>query len=89
VKKCIILHQILFLSTIYPAPVPRFLDYIKKEINESYRERLYLAVMILTRKLIECIIHRIFEIVFRERDENGNIYSKIINCGMTQLTEKF
>lgn len=48
-----------------------FLDYIKKEINESYREGLYLAVMILTRKLIECIIHRVFEIVFRERDENG------------------
>lgn len=48
-----------------------FLDYIKKEINESHNSGHYLAVMILSRKLIECLILRVFEIVFRKMDENG------------------
>lgn len=48
-----------------------FLDYIKKEINETYHNGHYLAVMVLSRKLIECLIKRIFEIVFRKHDERG------------------
>ncbi len=48
-----------------------FLDYIKKEINEAYNEGHYLAVMILSRKLIECVIFRICEVVFNEKDANG------------------
>lgn len=52
-----------------------FLDYIKKEINESYNYKHYLAVMTLSRKLIECLVKRIFEVVFRKYDENGT-YNK-------------
>ena len=48
-----------------------FLDYIRKEINESHNNGQYLSVMILSRKLAECIIIRVFEIVFRKQDENG------------------
>jgi hypothetical protein len=42
----------------------QFLDYIRKEINESYDNQLYLSVMILSRKLLETNIIRIFEVVF-------------------------
>lgn len=48
-----------------------FLDYIKKEINECYSRGNYLAAMILGRKLAECTIIRIFEVVFRKKDVNG------------------
>lgn len=48
-----------------------FLDYLKKEINENYNDGHYVAVVILSRKLMECIVLRIYEIVFREKDENG------------------
>ncbi len=41
-----------------------FLDYIRKEINESYRNGLFLSVMFLSRKTLETIIIRIFEVVF-------------------------
>lgn len=49
----------------------QFLNYIKKEINESYNSGYFLAVMVLSRKLAECLVLRIFEIVFRKCDENG------------------
>jgi len=48
-----------------------FLDYIKKEINETYHNRHYLAVMVLIRKLIECLAVRICEVVFRKYDGKG------------------
>ena len=48
-----------------------FLDYIKKEINETFHNRYYLAVMVLTRKLIECLIVRICEVVFQKYDGKG------------------
>jgi hypothetical protein len=48
-----------------------FLDYIRKEINESHNSGLYLAAMILSRKLAECLVVRVFEVVFKERDERG------------------
>ena len=41
-----------------------FLDYIRKEINESYKGRLFLSTMILSRKMIEVIFTRVLEIVF-------------------------
>jgi len=48
-----------------------FLDYIRKEINENYNNTQYLAVMVLSRKMAECIIIRIFEVVFRKHDSSG------------------
>ena len=48
-----------------------FLDYIRKEINESYNNRLYLSVMILSRKLLETTIIRIFEVVYPKYDPSG------------------
>lgn len=48
-----------------------FLDYIKKEINENHNDRHYLSVMVLSRKLFECLVKRIFEVVFRKYDERG------------------
>lgn len=41
-----------------------FLDYIRKEINESYNANLYLAVMFLTRKILESVFVRVAEVVF-------------------------
>lgn len=41
-----------------------FLDYIRMEINKAYAAQLYLCVMFLSRKLIETIIIRLFEVVF-------------------------
>ena len=41
-----------------------FLDYIRKEINESYINGQLLAVVVLSRKLLEALIIRIFEVVF-------------------------
>lgn len=41
-----------------------FLDYIRKEINESYSNGQLLAVIMLSRKLLEALIVRIFEVVF-------------------------
>ena len=41
-----------------------FLDYIRKEINESHSNGQLLAVIMLSRKLLEALIIRIFEIVF-------------------------
>jgi len=41
-----------------------FLDYIRKEINESYRNGQLLAVIVLSRKLLEALVVRIFEVVF-------------------------
>lgn len=41
-----------------------FIDYIRKEINESYQRELYLSVMFLSRKLLEVIFIRVMEIVF-------------------------
>ncbi|MEK7637446.1 MAG: hypothetical protein AAB402_03635 [Patescibacteria group bacterium] len=41
-----------------------FLDYIRKEINESYLNGQLLAVIILSRKLLEALVVRICEIVF-------------------------
>jgi len=48
-----------------------FLEYIKKEINENYKDGRYLSVMILSRKLIECLIIRIFEVVFIKNNSDG------------------
>jgi hypothetical protein len=50
-----------------------FLNHIKKEINECYIEEHYLAVMILSRKLAECLIVRLMERVFPKYQ--NNIYS--------------
>jgi len=47
----------------YPFDDP-FLDYLRKEINESYDAGLYLSVMFLTRKVLESIFIRVVEIVF-------------------------
>ncbi len=41
-----------------------FLDYIQKEINEAFKTKRYLSVMVLSRKLLESTIVRIMEIVF-------------------------
>lgn len=41
-----------------------FLDYIRKEANECYQDSLYLSVMFLSRKILETVIVRVFEIVF-------------------------
>lgn len=41
-----------------------FLDYMKKEINDSYNGGQFLSVMFLARKILETVIVRIFEIVF-------------------------
>ena len=41
-----------------------FLDYMRKEVNESYKNHLYLSVMFLSRKILEAIVVRIFEVVF-------------------------
>jgi len=41
-----------------------FLDYIRKEINESHKNGQLLATIILSRKLLEILIVRIFEVVF-------------------------
>lgn len=49
----------------------QLLNYIKKEINEGYNSGHFLAVMVLSRKLAECLIVRVFEVVFRKQDENG------------------
>lgn len=49
----------------------QLLNYIKKEINESYNSGHFLAVMVLSRKLAECLVVRVFEVVFRKQDENG------------------
>lgn len=52
-----------------------FLDYIKKEINENHKDGRYLSVMILSRKLIECLIVRIFEVVFWKSNLDGTYNS--------------
>ncbi len=41
-----------------------FLDHICREINQCYKNGLYLSVMFLSRKLLETIIIRLFEVVF-------------------------
>jgi hypothetical protein len=41
-----------------------FLDYIRKEINECYKNDWYLSVMFLSRKILEVTVVRIFEVVF-------------------------
>ena len=41
-----------------------FLDYIRKEINESYNNGQLLAVIVLSRKLLEALVIRVFEVVF-------------------------
>ncbi len=57
-----------------------FLDYIRKEINESYERRLFLSVMFLSRKLLEVIFTRILEVVFPKIkngtycEENHNLW---------------
>lgn len=54
-----------------------FLDYIRKEINECYQNGQYLSVMFLSRKILETIIVRLFEVVFpklvnRQYDESNH-----------------
>ncbi|HYX10061.1 MAG TPA: hypothetical protein VE912_25260 [Bacteroidales bacterium] len=57
-----------------------FLDYIRKEINESYQGRLFLSTMFLSRKLLEVIFTRVLEVVFpkikdgKYSDSNHNIW---------------
>ncbi len=41
-----------------------FLDYIKKEINNAHANNLFVSVMFLSRKILESIIVRVFEVVF-------------------------
>lgn len=52
-----------------------FLDYIRKEVNESYSNGQLLAVIMLSRKLLEALIIRICEIVL-PKITNGN-YSQL------------
>jgi hypothetical protein len=40
-----------------------FLDYIRKEVNECYQNKNFLAVMFLSRKILEVVVVRVFEIV--------------------------
>lgn len=47
-----------------------FLDHIKKEIIETYDGGQFVATMIVSRKLIECLILRIFEVVFNKYDKS-------------------
>lgn len=57
-----------------------FLDYIRKEINESYKGRLFLSTMFLSRKMLEVIFTRVLEIVFpklvngKYSESNHNIW---------------
>ena len=69
----------------YPFNDP-FLDYIRKEINESYKSRLFLSAMFLSRKLVEVIYARVLEVVFpkiqngKYSESNHNIwYNKTRN----------
>lgn len=48
-----------------------FLDYIRKEINESYNNGQLLSVIVLSRKLLEAITIRIMEIVFSKNTSAG------------------
>jgi hypothetical protein len=41
-----------------------FLDYIRKEANDSYQQKHFLSVMFLSRKILEVCIVRLFEVVF-------------------------
>lgn len=41
-----------------------FLDYIRKEINESYNNGQLLAVIVLSRKLLEALVVRVLEVLF-------------------------
>jgi len=41
-----------------------FLDYIRKETNECYKNGLYLSAMFLSRKILEAVVIRVFEVVF-------------------------
>jgi hypothetical protein len=50
-----------FLSAPFNDP---FLDHVRKEINEGFDARRYLTAMILSRKLLECTVIRLFEVVF-------------------------
>lgn len=45
-----------------------FLDYIRKEINESYANGQMLATIILSRKLLEALTIRIMEVVFPKKN---------------------
>lgn len=47
-----------------------FLDYISREINDGYQRGLYLSVMFLSRKLLEVILVRLFEVVFPKIVDN-------------------
>ena len=57
-----------------------FLDYIRKEINESYERRLFLSTMFLSRKLLEVVYVRVLEVVFpkiingKYSESNHNIW---------------
>ena len=48
-----------------------FLDYIRKEINESYNNGQLLSVVVLSRKLLEAITIRVMEIVFSKSTTIG------------------
>src|SRR5262249_41662132 len=41
-----------------------FLDYMRKEANECFQQKHYLATMFLSRKIAETILSRVMEIVF-------------------------
>lgn len=41
-----------------------FLDYLRKEANENYRQERFLSVMFLSRKILEVLCIRISEVVF-------------------------
>jgi len=69
-------NQIVYVEPEEPIPVTDsldfvgqpfcdvFLDYIRRELNEAYSQRLYLATMFLARKALEVIIVRVMEVVF-------------------------
>jgi len=54
-------NQADFLPHAFNDP---FLDYLRKEVNESFQHGLFLSVMFLNRKIIEVILARLFEVVF-------------------------
>jgi hypothetical protein len=70
-----------------------FLDYIRKELNESYEQELYLSVMFLSRKILEVIFIRLFEVVFpklvngKHCADNHNLWYDRKRNGYRSFTE--
>lgn len=60
-----------------------FLDYIRKEINECFERENNLATLMLSRKLIECLIVRIYELYFPKWNKDRETIEENINLYLT------